>query len=452
MSTQDLRFAADITFDVNEVKQRCYDENDPNNTAWINLYNAMCTPEFCPNERIRTGKYHKILYPVSRAETDEMERRLDLAENTQECPDSQFSEILAEMKDIVNWSKTKHFKCSWKILIAYLLILNFIPLIFVYGGKSIDIKETEKIIPLVQNWEEKDDYFTQEQTHDFKVSYDDCYNSAYNYKYRVLYIINSRIDKKRNQLEMAMPEQVDKIKREIDKEMSLFEAENKKTAKEMKEEVLSECQQNIDAYNGKILMGRIINILSLLLIPFYLISCYQYGYNISRFINFRESLNKLFNIGGTIAGAGAAAGTVVEVTRWSNGSETRQTTNYGWPLVLMGLIILLFTSGIVMVFSTINGLYYNYIIGNETVNQKLATFTSNVDNPIVEEKKGNKIFRGIRRIISRNISNIFVTDGREGCISYLVFIILLTIIVAPLLSLSSNSYSIIFVFLTYLIR
>lgn len=449
MSSQNLHFNADTTFDVNEVKQHCYDENDPNNTAWINLNNALCTPEFCPNERIREGKYHKLLYPVSKAETEEMERRLELAENTQENPDPRFSEILSEMKDIVAWSKTKHFSCSWKILIAYLIIFPFIPLILMSGGKSIDIEETQKKIALVETWEEKDVYFTQEETKESKVSYEDAYNSVYNYKFRVLNVINSRIEREQFHLQSVTSEVVEKAQKKIDEEMALFEVENKKTAKEIKEEVLSEFQQDVDTYNERKTMGKILNFLTILLIPLYLVSCYQYGYNITRFINFRESMDKLFMVGGSIAGAGAAMGTVVEVTRWSNGSETRQTTSPGVVFVLAGLLILLLTSGIIMLFSTINGLYYNYIKEDKTINQKIASLTANYDvDSIAENKKGNLIFRGIKRIISRNMSNIFVIDGREGGIGYLIFILFMTIVVAPILALG-NIHTNIFVLFTF---
>lgn len=425
MSSQEQYLNASVSFDVNEVRERCFNENDPNVNAWNNLYGAMCTPDFFPNEKIREGKYYQMLYPVSKAETEEMERRLEAAENAQQAPDHHFTDILAEMKDIVKWSKTKHFNCLWKSFIAYLIVCPFIPFLLMSGTRSINLAEVKHNMALVQSWEEKDVYFTQDQTKEIKVSYEDCYNTAYNYKYRVLSLINERIENERSVISSGTPQQVEKKKKELKNDLAMFDQENKKTAKEMKEEVLGEFQKDVDEHNRNKAIAGILNIFLLLLIPLYLLSCYQYGYNINRFINFRESMNQLFKVGGAVAAAGAAAGTVVEVTHWNDGSETRDYHNPGWPLVLAGLIMILFTAVIVLLFSTINGLYYNYIKVHKKTDASISALSGNVE---IEEAPRNKILTGVLRILGRNISKIFITDGREGSISYLVYMGLIWVI------------------------
>ena len=59
---------ASYEFDIDVVKKHCADKSDPNREAWLYLNSAMCTPDFFPNEGIRTGRYHKMLYPVSKNE------------------------------------------------------------------------------------------------------------------------------------------------------------------------------------------------------------------------------------------------------------------------------------------------------------------------------------------------------------------------------------------------
>lgn len=416
---RDLHLACGANFNVDEVRNICLsEEENPNKEAWAHLYSAMCTPEFCPEEHIRNGKYHAMLYPVSEKETEEMANRLSLAENSVNTPDDKFTAILTEMKSILEWSKSKHFVCSFWCIGAYMVLLFILGL----SMDKADTKELKENLALVQDWAVKDTFLTPAETEDCKVFPYDKYNSATKYKYYELYKIARDIrDAERTIKYEKDTNEVRKARVEYAESLKAFNEKNAITAKESKEKLVANFQKQIDKENQKTRNSNFTIGILLCLIPLYLISCFQYGYNMNRFLNFRESMKRLSKVGSGLAAGSFACAYVVEET-YSDGRTETHTEHPGLIFGFIGLMIMVFTSGISLLFQTINGIYYNYI-SKKVETSKLMRNSKIFDTAINYEKGTTKYYLSvIKNILVRNYTKLYTFDGRENRISYLVFI------------------------------
>lgn len=413
MNERERRFSASCDFEIEEVANKCSETDNPNYEAWNNLYSAMCTPEFFPDKRIRNGKYKSMLYPVSYAETEEMERRLLLAEEAQKVEDERFSSILKEMKSIAEWSKNRHFNCSGAALIAFIFVSLFISLVLP-KGKTDDLQYT---LSAVQSWSDKDTSLTPEQTYDIKSNYSDRFFSPTIYKYYYLNEIGEKIEENRRVIEYEKDEKKKaKAEKDLAENLKEFNRRNELSTQDIKKQVITYCESEIDKQNSITLHYKILYYLLLTLIPLYLISCYQFGFNISRFINFRESMQKLCKIGSGVAVLGAGTATVVDTIRYSDGSTEERRSNPGIVFVLMGLLIMVYCSSFALLIMTVNGLYYNYYIGKRKI-KRLSLF----DNDNVEKGSLRYYFNCIMNLIFTDYRKLFTFDGRENRLSYALF-------------------------------
>ena len=428
---------ASYDFDIDVVEKHCVNKEDPNREAWLYLHSAMCTPEFFPEEDIRTGRYHKMLYPVSKNETKEMEHRLELAQNALVEPDAEFLDIHSEMQEIVRWSKNKQYYFQWKVVLAYCIALFILPL---FLRNSVDIKKVRKDMADIRSWEMVDSYFTPEQTHEVKVFMEDAFKSAYNYKYRVLNVITERIEHERADVKYEKdPVKLKEAKKKLEEDLALYNEKNKMTTKEMQDWLLGEYQKEVDTFNSEETEHQVIIVLLCALLVVYLISCYQYGYNINRSLHFRQSMDRLFRIGGTVVAVGAAAGTAVTIIKWSNGTETREYDHNGKVIMLAGLTILLFCSGVILFFSSIDGFYYNYLKKEKPYIPQTPKFLFDengylLDTDVQKEPKKKGILRGIMNIMLHNLQGVFSPDGREGRLGYVIFTFLFSMVASSIVS------------------
>lgn len=420
---------ASYEFNIDVVKKHCADKSDPNREAWLYLNSAMCTPDFFPNEGIRTGRYHNILYPVSMNETKEMEHRLELAQNALNEPDAEFYDIHSEMRDIVRWSKNKQYIFQWKLVVVYCIVLLASTF---FLRSSIDIKKVRKNMADIRSWEMVDSYFTPKQTHEVKVFEEDEFKSAYNYKYRVLNVITERIERERADVKSEKdPVKLKEVKKKLEEDLALYNEKNKMTTKEMQDCLLGEFQKDVDTFNSEDTKHKVITGLMYAFFVIYLLSCYQYGYNLNRFLHFRESLDGLFRVGGALVAVGAASGTVLTINKWSsNRIEIRDEDDGGLLFILIGIFIFILCSGIILLFSSINGIYYNYLKKEKPYVPQTPKFLFDengflLNTDVQEEPKKKGFLRGIVNIISRNMQSILSPDGREGRLSYVVFLVFL---------------------------
>lgn len=439
MTENERRFSASYDFDINEVANNMNDSENPNQEAWYHLNSSMCTPEFFANNLIRNGKYKNMLYPISLAETLEMERRLTLAEDSQNVKDETFSSILNEMKSIVAWSKKRHFNISTTVIISFFVFISFLGIVLPKGNT----KELKATLSSIQAWDNKDTTYTPEETYYVKGDYFDRFTCPKIYKYYYLHEIGEKIRSNKADVEFSKKDSVKtKAAEELLVNLAEFERRNAISSKELKKQLINDYQSEIDNQDSITLHYRILYVLLLCLLPLYLISCYQYGFNISRFINFRESIHQLCTFGSAICAFGAGAATVVETTHYSDGSSQTERHSPGIIFVLLGIILMVYCSSFALLILTINGLYYNYFKNNSKEHadlnerRKISLF----DNENIQKNSLQYFFNFFMNVIISNCMSLFNFRGRENRSSYAIFITANTLLLILLLWLDCNFY------------
>lgn len=429
MTENKRRLSASYDFDMEEVVAKCNNSSDPNVDAWKQLHSAMCTPEFFNDKSVRRGKYKDILYPVTKAEVDEMEARLSLAEHSQESKDESFTAVLNEMKSIVQWSKTRHFNCSYIVLISFAIIIA-VAGFFLPSGKTEILDSNLK---KVQEWGSRDTSLTPEQCYEGENPILKRYDSPANYKAYLLYDLAKEIKEARKSVEYTT-----NIKKKIEIQSDLsdklidFYIINAKTSKELKTQVIEEFDSKIAEQNSVTEMSRGLYFLMIILLPLYLISCYQYGYNISRFIRFRESMDKLSVLLGSVAAvAGVAAPAYIKKSSGASEGEGNKKKKTGVIIALGGLLLVIFCSAIALFIMTMNGLYYNYIAVKKK--NSVTLFDNNAPKGTFRY-----YFNGIMNVAASDYMNLYTLDGRENRTSYAIFFAINTLVFGGLLLLGIN--------------
>ena len=108
-----------------------------------------------------------------------------------------------------------------------------------------------------------------------------------------------------------------------------------------------------------------------MLIPLYIFASRPYGYTISRYRREEKNLGRIQKVGMWLSGGMLAIeggiGFVEIVTKWSDGSTTREDDGTGparlvikFLLIAGAVLIFCFTSTFIMLYATITGLIRNY--------------------------------------------------------------------------------------------
>ncbi|MCQ2230765.1 MAG: DUF805 domain-containing protein [Paludibacteraceae bacterium] len=422
MNERERRFSASCNFDISEVSDNCNNPDHPNQEAWCHLYNSMCTPAYSLGECLRDGPYKDMLYPISLAETEEMERHLTLAEQSLKVEDERFGSILKEMKSIVYWSKERHFCFSEVALIAFTVFLAFILLVLPKG----ETKELDSALAGIKTWAiDKDTTYTTEETYYIKGDYFDRFTSPTIFKFYYLHDIGMLIRDNRSIIEFSKDEkEVAKAKRELEENLKEFDRRNALSTKELKEQMIDEFQADIDVQNSITRHYQILYFLLLCLLPLYLLSCFQYGFNISRFIHFRECVHSVCTCGTGVIAFAAGTATIVQTTQYSDGSTQTTRHNPGWIFVLFGLILIVYCSSLAILVLTANGLYYNYFKSKKFIKQteKIRSRITLFDNVGVEKGSRRYYFNCIMKVVVTDFMNMFTYRGRENRSRYAIFI------------------------------
>lgn len=406
MKEKARRLSANVDFEISEVENHCSEQDNPNLEAWNLLYKSLCTPEFFPSKKIRNGKYYKLLYPMSMAETNEMGRRLDLAEHALKEPDKRFSQILNEMRSVVKWSKEKHYNCSIRMVLSFLALV-FLVHFFLPRG---DTEKLQTQLNKVERWNGGDTTFTPEEA---KANlrpycYEDRLDNPIIYKSFLLRDIADDMENEQKTIKYSHDkEEVAQAQKGYQEKSEEYDKINATSYKVYQKELVDSFSQEIEEENALTTQNLRICIIMLLLLPFYLFSCYQYGFNISRFIHFRESMEWLSTFGSGFVTIATTAAVVVEEKECTR--VTVDNNNGGfWELlfIIIGLCMLVCTSGLSLLFLTMNGIYYNFLID------------PNKEETTTQDEDHNNIFKGI---ILRNYLKLYTTDGRDNRKTYFIF-------------------------------
>lgn len=286
----------------------------------------------------KKGKEEDIVdddfYPTSMDEVLRMEGMMaQVEEAIDDRSDREFMDNVAYMKDILAWSKKRHWNFAWWIIICVAAVA-----VYYFVTANNEAKERDKIL----NWSEE--------------------------------TLKGRYESYLKTTKDAIPYWEQKIAASTDeatKKQNVESLENAKNRlKEQEAEGAAGFQERMAQYNNRdAVAGRISALWCLLWIALYVVAERPYGYMISRRrveIKIYSGLRKaLFWVAGLFVGMAGALQVTETVTTWSDGSKTRDSDALGIGVMKIGLLLaavllVVVTARIIIVIATIMGFIRNY--------------------------------------------------------------------------------------------
>lgn len=388
-------------------------QNQVNAEAYSLLDAAMHTSSHI-TERDRKGNECLIdnIYPCTKAECDEMDDLLNQAERAAvDKNDSFFNERLCELRDIVEWSRKKHWNFKWSLILG--CILSIFGMMYLQDDAKSEAKARAAELSKVEAWTEQDTTIAYEACSDqyvaplplssananknarlarvkCKISSSEKYVADYQAQ------LDTCTDAKRR---ARYQEFLENNKANIEKYTKQYHEINDMKFGDFKKMVISEMQASSDDASSHATWMYLLYIYVIILIPAYIYYTHQYGYNITRHRTEAKVLGGIqtvaFSIAGFFLGTGLAMSLLpdYEVTYSDGHKETEGNTAniaiIALKLVLMfiGLVIFAVTSVLIMSYVTI------IAIKRDHDWSKVAAVTSAAAqkaNAMVQEKLNNK--------------------------------------------------------------
>ena len=352
--------------------QETFETSDATNDRAYELFLQMLNVPKKVQKKVAKGKEDKVkegdYYPVSLDETLQMEDLLNLScDAVVDRSDSTLTEAQAEMREIIDWSKTRQWNFNWGIIAGVFLFVCFLWYNASKAKEGVENKKDtiasiEKGDEAVLNKHKLEQIRRDSISIQGRLSSNTWYQAA---------LDTAKLDKsQRKEYANRIKDNEKVVAKGQDRISDLKTADTKGVQK-----ILIETHKQ-DLKSAK--LDRRSKVMStlfwLLLIPLYVVAERPYGYMISK--NRLESRilgwirKAMFWLAGGLF-AGAAALQVTEtVTTWSDGSKT--SDNDAMPilfikcmLIAAAAVIFVFTSIALMIYSTITGLKRNYDLKNE---------------------------------------------------------------------------------------
>lgn len=358
------------------------------------LDEAMFTSSIISNKERKNGRLNEWdnVFPTSRKETERMEQLLNQAEAVVEDPtDQAYAERLADLRDVVEWSKKRHRSWTWK-LIAGALVGAAIFYYFENDHKD-DIARAKADYAAVQAWDSTEVAIkVGDMSPEYKdTHYKDRIKSPKDFKmYELSRIKSQKVyqDKEAVRLQaMADTTQADDLKQKRlqsvieHKEQALkYQAKYDSVAlfntAQIKAYALEKEGKRFDSQKNY--GNRLHNFMIYLfiLIPLYIITGYPRGYTLTRTRHTRGCLTAFRKIGFGIAafffGTGLAMSLLpddVVKYHYSDGhTETRTEANVGnfmilamkVILIIIGAFLFAFVASFIMTIETVLGAIRNF--------------------------------------------------------------------------------------------
>ena len=141
-----------IPFDPEELKN-ITQEGDPNDEAYELLWEATCVSSHVSDTSKASGHADDDdIYPTSAQETDKMEELVNQAVAALKEPNPEFNEKVSALRDIIGWSRKRHWKLNWRIIVGviiFIFILNHCA-----SSKKADVNDVAEKLEIVKNWNE----------------------------------------------------------------------------------------------------------------------------------------------------------------------------------------------------------------------------------------------------------------------------------------------------------
>jgi len=355
--------------------QETFETSDTTNDRAYDLFLQMLNVPKKVQKKVAKGKEHKIsegdYYPVSLDETLQMEDLLNQScEAVVDRSDSTLMDALAEMREIIDWSKTRQWNFNWGIIVGVFLFVCFL-----WYNASKAKEGVENYKSTIAQIEKGDGdvlnkYKFQQLVRD-STSVNNATNSIVWYQAR---LDTANLDRSQKKEYAKRIKEYEKRVTQSQERIAKLRTSNMDGVQKI---LIQAYKQDLKSAKREHRSKVMSMLFWLLLIPLYVFAERPYGYMISK--NRLESRilgwirKAMFWLAGGLF-AGAAALQVTEtVTTWSDGSKT--TDSDAMPILAMkfmlmaaAAVIFVFTSIAIMIYSTISGLIRNYNLIGETQN------------------------------------------------------------------------------------
>ena len=324
-----------VSFTQDDLKEKMK-ANPANEKAYEFLDAAMCTSS---NITVEDANKQTVdiddVYPCSEAECDEMDRLLDRAQaEVKDKNDQYFKERYDELRDIVTWSRKKHWTFKWSLIAG--CILSIFIMFYISGEVAQDRERIEEKVNMVKNWQKQDTtiayadcntevWHTDLATANFTKANDlRTIKVNYNAKVKTIEELKQKLDTAQTKETQKRLQHAIKLNEEgLEEYLEEYEALNKMKFKEYKKKTLKSLKSVLRDARRLDRFVWLIFIYVILLTPFYIYSSHQYGYYITRYRAESARLDKLQKIGFGLASFLLGASLALEFF-----PETRVTTVY----------------------------------------------------------------------------------------------------------------------------
>lgn len=324
-----------VSFTQDDLKEKMK-ANPANEKAYEFLDAAMCTSSHITaiDENNQTVNIDDV-YPCSEAECDEMDRLLDRAEaEVKDKNDQFFKERYDELRDIVKWSRKKHWTFKWSLIAG--CILSIFIMFYISAEVAGDRRKIENKVNTVKNWEKQDTTIAMADLKLDSIPYD--IKRANVHKAHTLGGLKSRYERSLEEVasykakldtvqdreqKKYLKERLKHHEERAESYLKQYEKVNDMKFKKYRKYVVKSMKDELRAARWLDRIVWLICIYVLLLTPFYIYSSHQYGYYITRYRAESARLDKLQKIGFAFASFLLGASLALEFF-----PETKVTTIY----------------------------------------------------------------------------------------------------------------------------
>ena len=324
-----------VSFTQDDLKEKMK-ANPANEKAYEFLDAAMCTSSHITaiDEKNQTVNIDDV-YPCSEAECDEMDRLLDRAQGeVKDKNDKYFKERYDELRDIVKWSRKKHWTFKWSLIAG--CILSIFIMFYISAEVAGDRRQIENKVNTIKNWEKQDTTIAMEDLKLDSLPYDikranvhkahtlGGLKSGYKRSLEEVASYKAQLDTVQNREQKKyLKERLKYHEDRAESYLKQYEEVNDMKFKKYRKYVVKSLKDELRAARWLDRIVWLICIYVLLLTPFYIYSSHQYGYYITRYRAESARLDKLQKIGFGLASFLLGASLALEFF-----PETKVTTVY----------------------------------------------------------------------------------------------------------------------------
>ncbi len=368
-----------VSFTQDDLKEKMK-ANPANEKAYEFLDAAMCTSSNITaiDENNQTVNIDDI-YPCSEAECDEMDRLLDRAQGeVKDKNDQYFKERYDELRDIVKWSRKKHWTFKWSLIAG--CILSIFIMFYISAEVAGDRRKIENKVNTIKNWEKQDTTIAMADLKLDSVPYDlkranvhKAYTlaglkSGYENSLEEVASYKAKLDTVQNREQKKyLKERLKYHEERAESFLKQYEDVNDMKFKKYRKYAVKSLKDELRAARWLDRIVWLICIYVLLLTPFYIYSSHQYGYYITRYRAESARLDKLQKIGFAFASFLLGAGLAMELlpdtkvkTYYSDGSTSTHTEGNAMNYIIIAIKLALVAAA-ACVFSFVSIFIMSYV-------------------------------------------------------------------------------------------